>query len=453
MSSLEVYGAVSRPPATQCNDLGFQQRFYLHLQQGGRNLSLLDGPFAFAVSGPLNVTALSRSVEELIARHDSLRMRISFADRNPRQWVVAPYYYAPELIHVRGTRDEVRQCAEALVGKERQLNGQQLFEIQILRMSEFEHVLIFAIHHLISDHVSRMRLLRELWALYGAFIVGAASPFAGRPTQFLKYLEWQRETHLSWLQECCAHWVKHLEGAIGIRWQDASDRNQGHRDAVATTSVSFSSCLTEDLRILAKQAKTSLSIEILAIYVAMLRRLCGEKDFIVGVSTTGRDRMEFYDTLGLLSHALYLRIRLSGKESFIDLLNLVNQEYFRALFCKDFGGIVLDSPALLSGTLFQWFPSLDGFQDGLPIEAEKKQSQLDVEWLSLEPPCFADAALTKYLDLMLIFGEKNGSIFGLAFYRPGVFSSEMIQRFLLGLKRLAEQCIARPTHCLAESLS
>ena len=444
----------------QWQPLTFQQRYYLYLQQEGDGLNLLDGAAAFFLSGSLDVGALRRSIEDLIARHDSLRTRISIVDGAPRVRIIEPREYSLEVMHLPALpedgsagKENARHVAERLASKACQLQGGALFEAKLLRVTESEHVLLFGIHHLISDYLTRVFLLREIWILYGGILEGGGSPFAEPPPQFLSYHAWQIETYKSWLKEHESHWIHHLAGAAGIRWSKGKNEYQSGCSPVAQAAMSLSADVTVRLRSLAKRTNTLLSIVILAIYVALVARLCGQMDFVLATNTTGRDRIEFQHIAGFLAHPLYLRIRLTGHESFVDLLLVVSREYYRALLRKDFGGIVMDTPELSSATLFQWIPTFDEVKNGVPVEAEPSKINIKVEALSIAPAAFLDVWLTKRLNLMLLFRAENETITGTALYRPDVFPSQMINDIFGEFRALSEKFSEIPSERIATYVS
>ena len=59
-----------------------------------------------------------------------------------------------------------------------------------------EHVVVVVMHHIVSDGWSRRVLIREIGALYAAFVEGKPSPLAELAVQYADYAIWQR----GWLQ-------------------------------------------------------------------------------------------------------------------------------------------------------------------------------------------------------------------------------------------------------------
>ncbi len=65
--------------------------------------------------------------------------------------------------------------------------------MSLLKMSEDEHVLLAAAHHMIYDGWSLGIMARELAALYPAYRAGRPSPLPELPIQYADFAAWQRQ--------------------------------------------------------------------------------------------------------------------------------------------------------------------------------------------------------------------------------------------------------------------
>ena len=88
-----------------------------------------------------------------------------------------------------------------------------LLRVKVLKLEEEEHVVLFTMHHIVSDGWSMGILIREVGALYQAYSAGEESPLEELPIQYADFAVWQRE----WLQGEALeaeleYWRKQLEG-------------------------------------------------------------------------------------------------------------------------------------------------------------------------------------------------------------------------------------------------
>ena len=149
----------------------------------------------------LNVSALEKSLCEVTQRHEVLRTTFTVIEGQPLQ-VISPETHFTLPLTDLGHLSPVQRNAEAqrLAREEAQrpfdLQTGPLMRASLLRVSTDEHVLIVAMHHIVSDGWSMGVLVREVMALYEAYAVGAESPLKPLSLQYGDYAVWQRE----WLQ-------------------------------------------------------------------------------------------------------------------------------------------------------------------------------------------------------------------------------------------------------------
>src|SRR6185369_10534368 len=110
-----------------------------------------------------------------------------------------------------------------------------LWRAQLIQLSATEHVLLFTMHHIISDGWSMGVLIQEVSALYETYVNGGESTLAELPIQYADFAVWQRE----WLQgevldEQLGYWREQLADAPAVLELPA-DRvrraQQSHRGA------------------------------------------------------------------------------------------------------------------------------------------------------------------------------------------------------------------------------
>src|ERR1051326_8687393 len=181
--------------------LSFAQQRLWFLDQLEPGSTAYNIPTGLRLVGQLNVDALERSFTEVVRRHEVLRTRIESVAGTPVQVLMpAEPVHLPVVdlraIAVDERADVVRQMALE--------EGQRVFDLSrggllrqtLLRLGAEEHVLLFTMHHIVSDGWSMEILTREVSALYAAYASGQESPLAELPIQYADYAVWQRE----WLQ-------------------------------------------------------------------------------------------------------------------------------------------------------------------------------------------------------------------------------------------------------------
>ena len=170
------------------------------------------------MEGRLDLEALERVINEIVRRHEVLRTRFEVEagepvqvidEWEPRELEVEDLTSLPRKRERRRPARMAREEAETGFD----LSRGPLLRVKVLKLGEEEHVLLFTMHHIVSDGWSMGILIREVGALYRAYSAGEESPLAELPIQYADFAVWQRE----WLQgevleRELEYWRKQLAG-------------------------------------------------------------------------------------------------------------------------------------------------------------------------------------------------------------------------------------------------
>ena len=191
-------GAITRrPPGSGPAPLSFAQQrlWFLHKLDPGS--AAYNVPKVIRIQGVLDKPWLSRALSEIVRRHEILRTTFAEVDERPVQ-VVGPALPLPQPeIDLRQLPPEQRQaCLRRLAAEEGSapfdLARGPLLRARLVVLGDEEQVLLFSLHHIVSDGWSTGVLVRELGALYRSFTAGAPSPLPELPIQYTDFAEWER---------------------------------------------------------------------------------------------------------------------------------------------------------------------------------------------------------------------------------------------------------------------
>ncbi|WXL49654.1 non-ribosomal peptide synthetase (plasmid) [Rhizobium sp. T1470] len=413
-----------------------QQRlwFLAQLDEGSTNYHI---PLALRLRGVLDRTAWQRSLDRLFARHEALRSVFVASDGKPRVEVLPPEAGLPVLEHDLRDRRDAEAALLDLCHEEARipfdLAGGPLIRGRLIRMSDAEHVFLLTQHHIVSDGWSMGVLVRELSQLYRAFEAGQDDPLPPLAIQYPDYAAWQRQ----WLsgerlQTQAQYWRDALSGAPA-RLVLPTDRPRPAQQsfAGATVPIVIDADLTRGLKRLSRQHGTTLFMTVLTAWAAVLSRLSGQDDLVIGVPSANRGRREIEELIGFFVNTLALRLDLSGAPSVSELLERTRRTALAAQEHQDlpFEQVVeiVQPPRHLDHTpLFQvmlaWQNNTVGSLDlpGLCVEAAGE---------GLDQVKF---------DLELSLGEHGEEIAGTIGYATALFDEATIERqrgYLLALLR------------------
>jgi amino acid adenylation domain-containing protein len=334
----EALPPVVRVPRDRPLPLSFSQErvwFLDRLEPGGSAYNL---PVALGLGGALDVTALDRAVRELVRRHEALRTTFASVHGRPVQVIHPADGFALEAEDLSWA-DEAALAGRvrALADAPFDLEAGPLFRAVLLRRAADDQVLLLSMHHAVSDGWSVGILLRELAALYTAWISGDGPPLAEPAVHFADFAAWQRE-HLAGerLDAQLGWWREHLDGAPAhLDLPTDRPRPAERTCAGAIHPVALDAETAARLRALGRAEGATPFMALLAAFGVLLARYAGTDDVVVGTPVAARTRPETEGTVGFFANTLALRADLSGDPSFRALLARVRAATLGAFAHQD----------------------------------------------------------------------------------------------------------------------
>ncbi len=423
-----------------------QQRLWFLERLGDSNYLI---PATFRLTGPVDVAALERSLNEIVQRHESLRTTFTTIDGQPMQ-VIAPRLPLALSIFDLSHLPADEQVVEALRMREEalrpfNLERGPLFRAGLLRLAETDHLLLITMHHVVSDGWSLGVLVRELATLYENFVAGTKQSLPELPIQYADFAVWQRQ----WLsgavlERQLQYWKEQLGDSTPV----LELPTDWPRPSVPTYKGSFLTCeiskdLTEALKDLSCREGGSLYMTLLAAFKILLARYAGQDEVVVGTPIANRNRIDIENLIGFFVNTLVLRTDLSGNPRFDEVLKQIREVTLGAFAHQDvpFEKLVeeLQPKRDLSRTpLFQVMFSLQNTPSP-PLEL----SQITMTLLQ-------DDNTSAQFDLTLDVTEKAQGMDCLLEYSTELFERATIQRMLTHFTNLLESIVANPQQRVRE---
>jgi amino acid adenylation domain-containing protein len=436
-------GILPRGPSSGPLPLSFAQQRLWFLDQLEPNSSFYNIGLTLRLTGSLDLSALQRSLDALVARHEALRTIFPSTDGRPRQ-VITPAGSVPipidslaetegagrEETAVRLATEEIRRPFDLALGP--------LHRARLIRLDPRQHILVVTTHHIVSDGWSMSVLLRELGHGYRAFHMGEVPQLPPLPIQYADYAVWQQQHLQDESQRQLAYWIERLSGAPSVTElvpDYPRPRVQGHRGAYEVLTLSPS--LVSALKALCIREHVTLFMTLMAALKTVLHRYSGQQDLVVGTHIAGRSRLELEGLIGFFISTLMLRTDLSDNPSFRTLLARVREGALGAYDHQDvpFERLIeaLDPQRTLSHT-----PLVQVVLNMLNLpEARLELPDLTVERVP-------GGGVGSKFDLTLYAREHGGGITLTAMYDPDLFHGSTISRMLGHLQTLLEAVVMDP---------
>ena len=304
-----------------------QQRLWFLNQLDSAAGAAYHMPVAWRLRGPLQADALRLALDALLRRHAILRTHFGASDGVPHQVADAPFAFPLRQADISSLPPARREAAAASLQAEEiarpfDLARGPLLRALLLRRAEEEHDLLLVQHHIISDGWSLGILCGELAALYAAFSTDLPDPLPPPALQYADYARWQRHAaHAAPLLAQQAYWRAQLDGApalLELPLDHPRPARQSYRGA--RLAFALEAPLAAALRRLSARHGATLFMTLLAGWSALLSRLGGQDDIVIGTPVANRPLPELEALPGFFVNTLALRVRLHGDPTVAELL-------------------------------------------------------------------------------------------------------------------------------------
>ncbi|HEX8317689.1 non-ribosomal peptide synthase/polyketide synthase [Longimicrobium sp.] len=437
--------AIAPVDRTAAIPLSFAQQRLWFLEQRGGTGAAYHIPMRLRLRGALDRGALVRALDRIVARHEALRTTFPAVEGEPVQRMAPVEESAFRLVEhdlhaAPDPEDGLRRLVQDEASAPFDLEHGPLIRGRLVRMAADDHVLLLTMHHIVADGGSTGVLFRELGALYAAFARGEPDPLPPLPVQYADYAAWhRRQVEGPVLQAQAEYWTRALAGAPE-RLELPTDRPRPAKQDFdgASVNVELDEALTAALKALSQRHGVTLFTTLLAGWAAVLARLSGQDDVVVGTPSANRGRSEIEGLIGFFANPLALRVDLAGAPTVAELLDRVSALALEAQGNRDipFEQVVervqpVRSPAHtpLFQVLFDWQNAPGG--------------SLELPGMELCPLDTAGSwgsspQVSAKFDLSLALREDGGRITGEATYATALFDRATVERYVGYLRRVLQ---------------
>ncbi|MFB7473599.1 amino acid adenylation domain-containing protein [Kitasatospora sp. NPDC056184] len=434
--------AIARRAADAPVPLSYAQERLWFMEQFAPGTAAYNIPVVRRLRGPLDVPALRRALDAVLARHETLRSRYPATDDGRPLLVIDPP--GPADLTLAGAADAAQ--AERLVDEAAavpfDLEHGPLLRAHLIRLAADDHVLLLVVHHSVSDGWSSEVLLGEVLRGYAAHAAGRPDPLPELALQYGDFAIWQRE-RLSGdrLAAEVAHWARELAGVEPLELACAAPRPPRQTFDGAGYGVEVDRALLDRLTALGKRHDATVHMVLLAAFQTLLARFSGQRDFAVGSPVAGRTEPELEALVGMFVNVLALPARLEGDPSFTELLRRTRDTCLEAYAHQElpFAQLVteLKVPRDVSRPpVFQAVLAVQNYAVQREA-AESGELPLDVQ------PFGVRASGTRF-DLELFLQEWPQGLLGSFNYNTDLFAEADIARLAEHLARLLTAIADRP---------
>ncbi len=377
-------------------------------------------PGVMIIEGNLNKARLEEAFKTLVQRHETLRTSFKTVNGEIVQLVHKETQFNvkySELDDLKGTEEEIVRGLMHTFVKPFDLEIAPLLRVEIVEIDENRHIMMFDMHHIISDGTSMAILVKEIIDLYD----GRQLPELR--IQYKDFSEWQNRLLQSQeIKKQEEYWVERFKGEIPLL-QMPTDYSRPNAKTFEGDRYNFvlDKEHTSAVNRLAKESGTTLYMVLMAVYNILLSKYSNQNDIVVGSPIVGRQNADLENIIGMFVNALPMRNVIDSEKSFIDFLYSVRDTSLKAYENQDY-----QFEMLVEKLNLQVKPGRNPVFDVAFVLQNMKMPQMSVDGLNFIP--YKDDSKSSKSDFTLLATEEKETISFVFEYCTKLFKLETIER-------------------------
>jgi amino acid adenylation domain-containing protein len=420
-----------------------QKGIWLTVQQKEQE-TFYNIPISIALNGPVQFTALKKAFDILINSHESLRTSFPQIDGIPYQQIKTGVNADIEVLHIENNQypdSLVKAVLSDHIQTHFNLAEGPLFRISLVYLPENKALLVFTIHHLISDGFSVQLLMEQLIENYEWLLKGKAI----NPVQ-----EFQYKDYGYWLQKIIEsgegerqknYWLSALQHVHSFSLARYTGRRPNATKEGALYTVRYAPMLNQGIKQLAAQSGCTVFMILQALLKLLLYKITGQRDIIIGTALSGRVKEETEKITGCLINTVALYNAVNGANTFATFLQQVKTTTLEGLENQLFPlHRIIELVQPEANTLFD-----------VMISVDDQQLQINRGIFSTSDPVI-DLLQEVYnavrFNIDFSFDTRKEELGLQVLYDTSVFDKSTIMLFTRYFNNLATQVIANPQHAI-----
>ncbi|MEU2257149.1 amino acid adenylation domain-containing protein [Nocardia xishanensis] len=301
--------------------LSYSQRAYWLQRRMEGSIDGENVTYPIRFDGPIDRAALFAAIDDVVARHESLRTTFPEHEGTPYQLVHPIAHVDVPVLDLNGDEAKLDEELAADADYVFDLQAEPLLRLRLLALDERTTVLSILMHHIIADRRSCQIFVDDLTAAYRARVRGDAPQWPELPIQFADFAMWQREVFdrgtdrevSPFGQAQLDYWREALAGlpdeiAVG---HDRPRPQVLGRNGIGTART-VPAATWEQARARAEEAGATEFMLCQAVSAVVLNALGAGDDLAIGAAVANRIGEATDDLIGLFANVVVLRNDVSG---------------------------------------------------------------------------------------------------------------------------------------------
>lgn len=322
IQTLKVNGETSYIPLT------YAQKQLIFLYQLNNNSTEYNISGYVELNGKLDVDKFKMSYKQIVISNHSLRT-LFFKENNRFYQKICDDISIYDLEVIENLNnvnidlyiDEIREWKFDL------FNG-PLVKTRLINLENDKYIVVFAIHHIISDGWS-VALMVDMWSKEYNRLIENQCYTQEEKLQFSDYAIWSSENiQGEKLDKLEKYWIEKLKGTENCCLEIITDYKRPliHTNNGDVFRFKLDKELSESIKRVALNNQSTLFMVLFTAFNILLNKITRKNDFNIGVPVVGRNLKETNNILGMFINTIVKRTIIYDQDRFKDVLLRVKEE-------------------------------------------------------------------------------------------------------------------------------
>ncbi|MEG4005588.1 amino acid adenylation domain-containing protein [Microcoleus sp. Pol11C1] len=306
-----------------------QKELWVMAQMGENVSRAYNQSTTIHLRGSFNLAAARKAIQEVVDRHEALRA--TFSPSGDYQQINSTLTINIPVVDFSTLDNSAREThlAEFLAREARETFNFEtgpLVRTHIVKLEEQHHLLVLTVHHIIADGWSLGVLQQELAAIYTAECQAIEHQLP-QPMQLSEYVQWEASQQESpEMAKAEAYWLQQFSSSVPVlelptdRPRPSVNRYVGTRQSFILDTSFYGALKNASIKF-----KSTLFTTALAGFLALLHRLTGQEDIVIGIPSAGQLSVEGEYLVGHYVNLLPIRSQVVKNQTFTEYLSSIKQ--------------------------------------------------------------------------------------------------------------------------------
>ncbi len=307
--------------------LDAQKEIWVSCKLGGDEANIANNlSTSLHLKGKLKINVLHKAIEELVKRHEVLRMTFSPDGKKS----IIYDFFPPDYMYLDSSgissHQEKKSVFKKLIEEESltlfNLEKGPLIRFRLIRLDEHFHILIITGHHIIIDGWSNSLITKELGIIYSDLSENKPITLYN-PVLFSDYSSqmslWSQGPEYRKTEE---YWIDRYKGKnFYLNLPTDKPRPSSRTFNSQRMELTVDADLLEAIRKVGIKAKSSLVNTLLAVFEIYFHKLTGQKQLSLGIPVSGQAVSDNFHLVGHCVHLLPIPCTIEPHLTFLEYLH------------------------------------------------------------------------------------------------------------------------------------